>query len=79
MSNRDEAPGLCSKCGQRWAFFGSNRKWCIVCESEAERHEYRPSSDLVGSPCAFCRMRPDDHDDFAREALSPNSETTNGS
>lgn len=33
-----------------------------------ERHNYRPSSDLDGSPCAFCRQRPDEHDDFAPEA-----------
>jgi hypothetical protein len=30
-----------------------------------DRHEYRPSSDLDGSPCAICRDRPDDHYEFA--------------
>lgn len=31
------------------------------------RHEYRPSSDLVGSPCALCRQRPDEHDGLRSE------------
>ena len=63
------APALCAKCGQRWAFFGSDRNWCTVCENSVlERHDYRPSSDLDGSPCAFCGDRPgDDHYEFAPE------------
>lgn len=35
----------------------------------ATRHEYRPSSDLDGSPCAICRGRSDDHDEFAAEVV----------
>lgn len=31
------------------------------------RHDYTPSSDLLGSPCAICRDRPDDHYEFAEE------------
>jgi hypothetical protein len=35
--------------------------------SNVERHDYTPSSDLDGSPCAICGDRPDDHYEFAPE------------
>ena len=35
--------------------------------SDTGGHEYRPSSDLVGSPCALCRQRPDEHDGLGSE------------
>jgi hypothetical protein len=47
-------------------YFRVGRRGRVVMSNE-ERHDYRPSSDLDGSPCAFCRMRPDEHDDFAPE------------
>lgn len=38
-------------------------------------HDYRPSSDLDGSPCAICRERPDDHDnDSIDRPVAPNAE-----
>lgn len=36
----------------------------VVALSGPKRHDYRPSSDLIGSPCALCRQRPDEHDDY---------------
>lgn len=40
----------------------------LVHSSQQVRHDYRPSSDLPGSPCAFCWQYPDDHYDYAPEA-----------
>lgn len=39
----------------------------LALSRDTSRHEYRPSSDLVGSPCALCRQRPDEHDGLRSE------------
>lgn len=42
-----------------------SQEWVDTLAPMVWQHEYRPSSDLDGSPCAVCRMRPDEHDDFS--------------
>lgn len=33
------------------------------------QHDYRPASDLDGSPCAVCRALPNEHDEHWRASL----------
>ena len=57
----------CLRCKATDAFRRHHIETTVIYKQA--RHDYTPSSDLDGSPCAICRDRPDDHYEFAEERV----------
>jgi hypothetical protein len=57
----------CLRCKATDAFRRHHIETTVIYKQA--RHDYTPSSDLLGSPCAICRDRPNDHYEFAEERV----------